>query len=69
MNRLRIQHTSEYRYSRPFPYSAQALRLTPRRDISQRTLNWTIHAPGVRAEQLDAHGNITHLLTLEESHR
>jgi transglutaminase-like putative cysteine protease len=69
MNRLRIQHTCEHRYPRAFGYSAQALRLTPRRDISQRTLNWTIHAPGIRAEQVDAHGNITHLLTLEESHR
>ncbi len=69
MNRLRIQHTCELRYPHAYAYSAQALRLTPRRDISQRTLNWTIHAPGRRAEQVDAHGNITHLLTLEESHR
>jgi transglutaminase-like putative cysteine protease len=69
MNRLRIQHTCEYRYSRNFGYNAQALRLTPRRDVSQHTFNWTIHAPGRRVEQVDAHGNVTHLLTLEESHR
>jgi transglutaminase-like putative cysteine protease len=67
--RLRIQHTCEHRYDYPRQYSAQALRLTPRRDSFQHTLSWTIHAPGRRAEQLDAHGNITHLLTLEESHR
>ena len=69
MNRLRVQHTFEHRYAHTHQYSAQALRLTPRRDNSQHLLNWTIHAPGRRVEQVDAHGNITHLLTLEESHR
>jgi transglutaminase-like putative cysteine protease len=69
MNRLRIQHICEHRYPQTVQYSAQALRLTPRRDISQHTLNWSIHAPGRRVEQVDAHGNITHLLTLEEAHR
>jgi transglutaminase-like putative cysteine protease len=69
VTRLRIQYNWEHRYAHPFKYSAQALRLTPRRDNSQHTLNWMIHAPGRRAEQLDAHGNITHLLTLEDPHR
>ena len=67
--RLRIQHTCEYRYEFARQYSAHALRLTPRRDGFQHTLYWTLHTPGRRAEQLDAHGNITHLLTLEESHK
>ena len=67
--RLRIQHTCEYRYEYTRQYSAHALRLTPRRDGFQHTLYWTIHAPGRRAEQVDAHGNVTHLLTLEEAHR
>jgi len=67
--RLRIQHRWEYRYAQPVKYSALVLRLTPRRDNSQHTLNWTLHAPGRRTERLDAHGNITHLLTLEEPHR
>jgi transglutaminase-like putative cysteine protease len=69
MSRLRIQHGVEYRYAHTFQYSAQALRLTPRRDHFQHTLHWALHAPGRRAEQLDAHGNIMHLLTLEEPHR
>ncbi len=69
MNRMRIQHTCEYRYPHAHAYSALALRLTPRRGMTQHTLNWTIHAPGRRVEQIDAHGNISHLLTLEESHR
>jgi transglutaminase-like putative cysteine protease len=66
---LRILHRTAYRYDEPVKYSAQALRLTPRREGLQRVLNWAIHAPGRRIEQVDAHGNITHLLTLEEPHK
>ncbi|MDE2052515.1 MAG: transglutaminase family protein [Gammaproteobacteria bacterium] len=66
---LRISHRTTYRYQEPVKYSAQMLRLTPRRDGEQHTLAWSIQAPGRRAEQVDAHGNITHLLTLEEPHR
>ena len=67
--RARISHRTTYRYQEPVKYTAQTLRLTPRRDGDQHTLTWSIHAPGRRAEQVDAHGNITHLLTLEEPHR
>ena len=67
--RLRIQHTCEYRYPHTYQYTAQSLRLTPRRDSYQHTMQWTLHTTGRRVEQLDAHGNITHLLTLEEPHR
>jgi transglutaminase-like putative cysteine protease len=66
---MRIEHRTTYRYQEPVKYSAQTLRLTPRRDGEQHTLAWSIQAPGRRAEQVDAHGNITHLLTLEEPHR
>ena len=66
---VRISHRTTYHYQEPVKYTAQTLRLTPRRDGEQRTLAWSIHAPGRRAEQVDAHGNITHLLTLEETHR
>lgn len=66
---VRISHRTTYRYQEAVKYSAQTLRLTPRRDGEQHTLAWSIHAPGRRAEQVDAHGNITHLLTLEEPHR
>ena len=66
---LRISHRTTYRYQEPVKYTAQTLRLTPRRDGEQHTLAWSIQAPGRRAEQVDAHGNITHLLTLEEPHR
>ena len=69
MKRLRIQHTCDYRYEYTRQYSAQLLRLTPRRDHFQRTLAWSIQTPGRRAEQVDAHGNITHLVTVEAPHR
>jgi transglutaminase-like putative cysteine protease len=66
---LRILHRTVYRYEEPVKYSAQALRLTPRREGQQRVLSWAIHAPGRRIEQVDAHGNVTHLLTLEDPHK
>lgn len=66
---LRILHKTAYTYEEPVKYTAQKLRLTPRLEGGQRTLSWTIQAPGRRTEQLDAHGNITHLLTFEEPHR
>ncbi len=66
---LRILHHTAYRYEEPVKFTAQLLRLTPRREGAQRVLTWTIAAPGRRTEQVDAHGNITHLLTLEQPHR
>ncbi len=66
---LRIIHRTTYRYEEPVKYTAQMLRLTPRRVGSQWVLSWALRAPGRRTEQTDAHGNITHLLTLEEPHR
>jgi transglutaminase-like putative cysteine protease len=66
---LRIVHRTAYRYDEPVKYSAQALRLTPRREGRQRVLGWSMHAPGRRVEQVDAHGNVTHLLTVEDPHK
>ena len=66
---MHIRHETHYRYERPVKHSVQSLHLTPRRDPSQRALHWTITAPGRRLEQVDAHGNISHLLTIEEPHR
>jgi transglutaminase-like putative cysteine protease len=66
---MHIRHETRYRYERPVKYSVQSLHLTPRRDSSQRALTWNIMAPGRRLEQIDAYGNISHLLTIEEPHR
>jgi transglutaminase-like putative cysteine protease len=67
--RFTIRHETVYRYATPVKHSIQLLRLTPRREGRQSVLRWVIHAPGRRIEQVDAHGNITHLLTLEQPHR
>jgi transglutaminase-like putative cysteine protease len=67
--RLHITHETHYAYSEPVKRSVQNLRLTPRQEASQRALNWTINAPGKQHAQLDAHGNVVHLLTLDQPHR
>lgn len=65
---LHIRHETVYRYDHPLKYSIQSLRLTPRQDPGQRVLHWRLAAPGRHVEQVDAHGNVSHLLTLEEPH-
>lgn len=66
---LHIRHETLYRYGEPVKRSVQNLRLTPRRDPVQRALNWNIAAPGRQHAQIDAYGNVVHLLTLDEPHR
>lgn len=66
---LHISHETVYRYGEPVKRSVQNLRLTPRRDPGQRPLSWTISAPGRQHAQIDAYGNVVHLLTLDEPHR
>ncbi|HVN99459.1 MAG TPA: transglutaminase family protein [Steroidobacteraceae bacterium] len=66
---LHIRHETRYEYAVAVHQSVQSLRLTPRRERGQRTLSWRMSAPGRRTEQLDAHGNISHLLTVDEPHR
>lgn len=65
---LHIRHETVYRYDRPARHSVQSLRLTPRTQAGQRVLSWDLQAPGRLAQQLDAHGNVMHLLTLDEPH-
>jgi transglutaminase-like putative cysteine protease len=66
---LHIRHQTLYRYEEPVKRSVQNLRLTPRRDQSQHALTWRITAPGRSHSQIDAHGNVVHLLTVDEPHR
>jgi transglutaminase-like putative cysteine protease len=66
---LRIRHETIYRYNEPVRQSVQSLRVTPRREHRQRTLSWQLSAPGRRSEQLDVHGNIAQLLTIDEPHQ
>jgi transglutaminase-like putative cysteine protease len=66
---LHIRHETQYNYSEPVKRSVQNLRLTPRHDASQRALQWSISAPGKQYAQVDAHGNVVHLLTIDQPHR
>lgn len=66
---LHIRHETLYRYGEPVKRSVQNLRLTPRREPIQRALSWDIEAPGRQHAQIDAYGNVVHLLTLDEPHR
>lgn len=65
---LHIRHETLYRYAEPARESVQTLKLTPRREDRQRTLQWELHTPGRRTEQVDAWGNVTHLLSIDEPH-
>jgi transglutaminase-like putative cysteine protease len=66
---LHIRHETVYRYDAPVKHSVQALRLTPRTDAGQRIHHWHVQTPGRRVEQLDAHGNLTHWLSIDEPHQ
>ncbi|MBM4199356.1 MAG: transglutaminase family protein [Gammaproteobacteria bacterium] len=65
---LHIRHETLYRYDRPAKHSVQSLRLTPRTETGQRVLAWSLTAPGRQSQQIDAHGNLMHLLTLDVLH-
>lgn len=65
---LHIEHETVYRYDRPVNHSVQSLRLTPRTEVGQRVLNWHLQTPGQKSQQIDAHGNVMHLLTIDEPH-
>jgi len=65
---LHIRHETIYRYDEPVRQSVQTLKLTPRQEARQRTLQWSLQTPGRRSAQVDAWGNLTHLLTIDEPH-
>lgn len=70
--RLRITHTTEYRYDDPVHYSLQRLRLTPQTGPGQTVRQWSIEVDGAKVEAgyADQFGNHTHLVSMEgESHR
>ncbi len=66
---VHIRHETRYVYEEPVSYSIQALKLTPRIDPGQRVVSWRVTSPGERLEQLDAYGNLTHIVTVETPHR
>lgn len=66
--RIAVHHETRYSYSAKVFSTVQLLRLTPRPEPQQRVIEWHIEAPGKLQQQLDAYGNITHLLTLHQPH-
>jgi transglutaminase-like putative cysteine protease len=65
--RLRIAHSSVYRYDPPATGVIQVLRLTPRNHDGQYVTDWRIDVtPDARlAARDDAFGNITHVFTAD----
>ncbi|MGL3607281.1 transglutaminase family protein [Rhizobium sp. G187] len=69
--RLRITHTTEYRYDDPVQYSLQRLRLTPLSGPGQTVESWDVVVDGAKVEAgfSDQFGNKTHLVSTEgDSH-
>ena len=63
-----IRHTTVYHYTTPANYTIQTLRLTPRADAHQRIIRWQLHTPGGLQPSIDAYGNQTHTLTINQPH-
>lgn len=65
--RLKILHTTRYRYDSPVGYGLLQLRKTPKPRASQQVLSWNTVIEGgrVEAEFDDQHANRVHLVSLE----
>lgn len=64
--RLMIRHATHYAYGAAPSYLVERLYLTPADFEGQRTISWTIKAPGFERglRHTDGFGNIAHLLTV-----
>ncbi len=65
---LAIRHETRYVYARPAAYTIQRLRMTPRSEPLQQTLQWQISSPGIRRGMTDAFGNHGDIVTLTAPH-
>ena len=65
--RLKINHTTEYLYDEPVPYSLQRLRLTPATGPTQTVIDWKVTVDGATLEvRYDDHfGNRVELVETE----
>lgn len=63
--RLRIAHSTTYRYEPPASGVIQLIRMTPRNHDGQYVADWQIFVSTDSRMQMhhDAFGNITHVLT------
>ncbi len=65
---LAIRHETRYHYARAAAYTIQRLRMTPRSEPLQQTLQWQISSPGIRRGMTDAFGNHGDIVTLTAPH-
>jgi transglutaminase-like putative cysteine protease len=65
---LSIRHATRYSYAAPQAYSIQQLHVTPRAEAQQTVLSWQLSTPGSCHAYIDAYGNGSHILTLNERH-
>ncbi|TYC56312.1 transglutaminase family protein [Rhodobacterales bacterium] len=63
--RLKVRHTTRYRYDTPLANAMQQLRLTPVSGPAQTVVDWTIDAPGIERATTykDAFGNQVHMVS------
>ncbi|MBC3884310.1 transglutaminase family protein [Undibacterium griseum] len=66
---LHIRHQTTYQYSAASSYTIQQLRLTPRLETHQQTLEWRIQTNGQLRKFSDAYGNLSHTLTITQPHQ
>lgn len=65
---LSIRHETRYTYTEPLAYTIQQLHLTPRIEPQQHAVHWKLLAPGHLNAYMDAYGNQSHMLTLDQAH-
>jgi transglutaminase-like putative cysteine protease len=67
---LVIRHVTQYRYDRPVPYAAQAVRLAPTSNAHQHVLSWWVTDGAGRAlpASTDGYGNVLHVRTIVRPH-
>jgi transglutaminase-like putative cysteine protease len=65
--KLRVAHSTQYRFSRPIAHGLQRLRLTPKSTQGQKVLEWDMRLEGARIEvEYDDHNhNRTTLVSVE----
>lgn len=64
--RLKIHHETHYIYDQTPAYLVQRLHLTPADHEGQRSVSWSVVAPGIgnSLAHVDGFGNLTHLVTV-----
>ena len=64
---LSISHSTFYKFTRAPTYGLQQLRLTPKTNTGQTTLDWSLDVRGgeIQVDFLDENANCVHLVTID----